>query len=210
MYDIDGFEASTALMNQIQTDTAAAVCYVSAGSWENFRPDKGRFPDRVLGRSNGWPGERWLDIRRLGILRPIMRDRIAMCADKGFDGVEFDNVDGFKNGTGFPLDGQDQLRYNVWLANTAHELGLSAALKNDLSQIGFLVDYFDYALNEQCHQYHECARLDPFVAAGKAVFGVEYKLDPSDFCSQANAHDFNFLKKGLALRALPRVPCRGV
>ena len=66
-------------------------------------------------RSNGWPGERWLDIRQLrGRSRPIMRARIATCArEKGFDAVELDNVDGYPNHTGFPLTGADQLRYNA-------------------------------------------------------------------------------------------------
>jgi hypothetical protein len=209
MYDIDGFEASKGLVDDIHSKGAAAVCYVSVGSWERFRPDQGRFPARVLGTSNGWPGERWLDIRKLSVLRPIMTGRMDICADKGFDGIEFDNVDGYQNRTGFPLSGADQLRYNMFLANQAHARGLSAALKNDLGQVKTLLPYFDYALNEQCHQYHECDRLEPFVDAGKAVFGVEYELRIADFCPQANAHDFNFLKKDLALRALPRTPCRG-
>ena len=38
---------------------------------------------------------------------------------------------------------------------------------------------FDWALNEQCFQYDECARLEPFTRAGKAVFQVEYHLPPS-------------------------------
>lgn len=37
----------------------------------------------------GWPGERWLDIGRTAILRPIMERRLAMCERKGFDAVEF-------------------------------------------------------------------------------------------------------------------------
>lgn len=61
-------------------DGSAAVCYIGAGSWERWRPDAGRFPDRVLSRSTGWPGERWLDIGRTAILRPIMERRLAMCA----------------------------------------------------------------------------------------------------------------------------------
>jgi hypothetical protein len=40
------------------------------------------------------------------------------------------------------------------------------------------------------------------------VFGVEYKLETTEFCDAANAHDFNFLKKRLALGPW-RVPCRG-
>jgi hypothetical protein len=68
----------------------------------------------VLGRNlDGWPGERWLDIRRIGALRPIMKARIAKCARKGFDAVEPDNIDGYQNRSGFPLTGSDQLRYNA-------------------------------------------------------------------------------------------------
>ncbi|HEY6566195.1 MAG TPA: endo alpha-1,4 polygalactosaminidase [Actinomycetota bacterium] len=207
MYDIDGFEVSKATINQLHAAGRHVVCYISAGSWEAFRPDADDFPDSVLGRSNGWPGEKWLDVRKLGILGPIMETRLDMCARKGFDAVEFDNVDGYRNRTGFALDGSDQLRFNVFLANQAHERGLSAVLKNDLGQIRSLLPYYDFALNEQCHQYHECGRLDPFVDAGKAVFGVEYKLAKPDFCPQANAHGFNFLKKKLSLKVWRR-PCR--
>ena len=74
------------------------MCYISAGTWENWRPDAKRFPAVVKGKPDGgWPGERWLDIRRLDILRPLMRERIQRCARKGFDGVEFDNVDAYTN-----------------------------------------------------------------------------------------------------------------
>ena len=92
-------------------------------------------PSSVLGKSNGWPGERWLDIRDLATLGPIMQARLDRCARKGFDAVEFDNVDGYQNRTGFPLSGKDQLRYNVFLANQAHTRGMSAFLKNDIDQV---------------------------------------------------------------------------
>jgi hypothetical protein len=207
MYDIDGFEATANLVTQLHGDGRKVVCYLSAGSWEDFRPDAGDFPDSVLGRSNGWPGERWLDIRKLRVLRPIMQARLDLCRQKGFDAVEFDNVDGYQNHTGFPLTGAEQLRYDVFLANAAHQRGMSAVLKNDLGQVRALLPYFDFALNEQCYQYHECDKLTPFVDAGKAVFGVEYRLAPADFCPEANAADFNFLKKKLSLRAW-RHPCR--
>jgi hypothetical protein len=207
MYDIDGFEASADLVTQLHGDGREVVCYLSAGSWEDFRPDAGDFPVSVLGLSNGWPGERWLDIRKLRVLRPIMQARLDMCQAKGFDAVEFDNVDGYQNRTGFPLTGAEQLRYDVFLANQAHRRGMSAVLKNDLGQVRTLLPYFDFALNEQCFQYHECDKLTPFVAAGKAVFGVEYQGDPSVFCPKANGLDFNELKKKLSLRAW-RIACR--
>ena len=37
------------------------------------------------------------------------------CCDKGFDGIEPDNIDGFLNNTGFDLTYEDQLAY-IWLA----------------------------------------------------------------------------------------------
>jgi hypothetical protein len=208
VYDVDGFESSARLVRAMHDRGIKAVCYLSAGSWEDVRPDAGDFPDGVLGRSNGWPGERWLDIRQIDVLQPIMDARLDMCGTKGFDAVELDNVDGYQNRTGFPLTGADQRAYDELLANDAHARGLSVLLKNDLGQVKALLPYFDGALNEQCHQYGECGRLVPFIEAGKPVFGVEYKLSVGEFCPQANTRNFNFLKKRLALGAW-RAPCRG-
>jgi hypothetical protein len=208
MYDVDGFEATRTLVKKMHVKGIKAVCYVSAGSWEKWRSDAGRFPASVLGKSNGWPGERWLDIRKVSVLAPIMRARVRMCARKRFDAVEFDNVDGYQNATGFPLTGAEQLRYDVFLANAAHRRGMSVLLKNDLGQIPKLLRYFDGALNEQCFQYRECGALRRFVRAGKPVFNVEYTLAKSAFCPKANRRNFNSLKKRLSLDAW-RVPCRG-
>ena len=129
-----------------------------------------------------------------------------LCASKGFDGIEPDNVDGFLNDTGFPLTYEDQLRYNTLLASIAHERGLSIGLKNDMEQIPDLLPHFDWALNEQCFEYVECETLLPFLEAGKAVFNVEYELDPIEFCGMANALNFNSMRKNLDLDAW-REPC---
>jgi hypothetical protein len=207
MFDVDLFDTPRDTIAELHDAGRHVVCYVSAGSWERWRRDAGRFPERILGRPNGWPGERWLDIRRVRALAPIMTARMDRCVDKGFDAVEFDNVDGYSNRSGFALRASDQARYNMWLANQAHRRGLSVALKNDLEQVRKLLPYFDFALDEECHVYDECDLLTPFVDAGKAVFGVEYGMDTDDFCPDANARNFNFLAKKLALRAW-RVPCR--
>ena len=132
---------------------------------------------------------------------PIMRARMEQAAQKGCDGVDPDNVDGYSNNTGFALSYNDQLTYNMALAEAAHSLGLAIGLKNDLDQIKDLVSYFDFAVNEECFQYGECDTLKPFVAARKAVFGIEYNLANSSFCRQANAMNFDFLKKNLSLDA---------
>ncbi len=208
MYDIDLVEVPTTTIDALHDAGRTVICYFSAGSWEAFREDANLFPDEVLGLvMDGWPDERWLDIRRIDLLSPIMLARLDMAVDKGCDGVEPDNVDGYVNDTGFPLTGADQLAYNRWLAQAAHERNLSIGLKNDLDQIPDLVDSFDWALNEQCVEYDECERLTPFVQAGKAVFGVEYEGDPAIFCPTVNALNFDWLYKKWDLDPW-RVACR--
>jgi hypothetical protein len=208
VYNLDAFETKASVINNLHSRGIHVMCYFSAGSWENWRPDKDQFPPEVLGKTlDGWPDERWLDIRRLDILGPIMKARMDLCQSKGFDGIDPDNIDGYTNDTCFPLTYQDQLEYNIFLANAAHARGLSIGLKNDIDQIPDLVSYFDWQLNEQCFQYKECNTLLPFIAAGKPVFNIEYSLATSQFCPQANAMNFNSLKKHLSLDAY-RVPCR--
>lgn len=208
MYDIDLFDNAASVVASLHAKGRKAICYISAGTWEDWRPDAGQFPSSVKGNDvSGWPGERWLDIRRLDILGPIMKARMDLCKAKGFDGIDPDNVDGYTNNTGFPLTYQDQLTYNIFLANEAHARGLSIGLKNDLLQVNDLLPYFDWALNEQCFQYDECSYLLPFIRAGKAVFEIEYDLSVSQFCHRANAMNFNAMKKQRSLSAW-RQPCR--
>jgi hypothetical protein len=200
VYDVDMEETPAATVGMLHRNGSHVVCYISAGSWESWRSDAARFPTSVLGLPlDGWPGERWLDIRRLTVLKPLMQARIDRCAAKGFDGVELDNVDEYQNRTGFPLTGADQLRYNVWLANAAHRAGLAVLLKNDLDQVPRLLPYFDGALDEQCFQYHECAKELPFVHAGKPVWVVEYALPRSSFCTTAQQMGFVAQRKKLSL-----------
>ena len=198
---------NTGAVDAIHARGGHVICYVDAGTWENWRADAGRFPASVLGRHNGWPGERWLDIRQLSTLRPIMSARVRKCQKAGFDGVEFDNVDGYTNPTGFPLTGHDQLRYDMYLANLAHRHGLSVALKNDVGQLKRLKPYFDYSINEQCMQYHECAGLARWTASGKAVYEVEYRTTAFN-CKRSNAWNFNAIYKHTSLYARPWTPCR--
>jgi hypothetical protein len=200
MYDIDLFETPQSVIDTLHQDGRIVICYFSAGSYEEWRPDSEDFPQGVLGDPlDGWPGENWLDIRQINVLGPIMEARFDLAVQKECDGVEPDNVDGYSNDTGFPLTPADQLTYNIWLAQEAHSRGLSIGLKNDLDQVPELLPYFDWALNEQCFEYDECETLLPFIEAGKAVFGVEYEGELADFCPQANAYQFSWLLKDLDL-----------
>lgn len=200
-YNIDGFDNDSATVGSLHAKGRHVGCYISAGSYENWRPDAASFPAAVLGNSNGWPGERWLDIRRLDLLGPIMEARLDMCRAKGFDAVDPDNVDGYTNNTGLPLTAADQLAYNRFIANAAHARGMAVGLKNDLEQITTLEPSFDFAINEQCFQYSECALLTPFVTVGKPVFNIEYSGDPATFCPKAKSLGLLSQKKNLDLDA---------
>ncbi|MFI7300477.1 endo alpha-1,4 polygalactosaminidase [Streptomyces sp. NPDC050121] len=196
VYDIDGFDQTKDTVAGLHDDGRKVICYLSTGAWEDWRPDAAKFPESVIGKGNGWDGERWLDIRRTDVLEPLMAARLDMCRAKGFDAVEPDNMDGYKNTTGFPIKAADQLRYNRLIAGLAHDRGMSVGLKNDLDQIPALVADFDFAVNEQCAQYDECEEMTPFIEAGKAVFHVEYELPTSDFCADSRRlHLSSLLKK---------------
>ncbi|MFE6495349.1 endo alpha-1,4 polygalactosaminidase [Streptomyces sp. NPDC057748] len=195
VYDIDGFDHKASAVADLHRRGRKVICYLSTGAWEDFRPDAGKFPASVRGKGNGWEGEYWLDIRRTDILEPLMERRIQMCAEKGFDAVEPDNMDGYRNRTGFPLTAADQLRYNRLIARIAHRHGLAVGLKNDLGQIPELEPDFDFAVNEQCAQYEECEKLTPFVKAGKAVLHVEYELPLTRFCADSRRLGLSSLLK---------------
>jgi hypothetical protein len=186
-YDIDGFENEASEVAALHAQGKRVICYIDAGTAEKFRPDYGSFPQSTLGRSNGWPGERWLDIRRLDAIEPIMAARFRMCREKGFDAVEPDNIEAFSNKSGFEITPAQQLTYNEWIANEVHALGMAVLQKNDGEQAVQLQPYFDGALNEQCNQYHECGDFQPYLAAGKPVLNAEYRGKLAKFCPSDNA-----------------------
>ena len=214
VFDIDLFDTGKDAIAQLRDGGRTVICYFSAGSYEEWRPDAALFPVGALGDPlEDWPGERWLDHRDPAV-RQIMSDRLDLAVDKGCHAVEPDNVDGYAHPNGFDLTAEDQLDYNLWLADEAHARGLSIGLKNDLDQVEQLADAFDWALNEECMAYDECEVLvGPFIDAGKAVFHVEYVDDTAageplalDVCGPANALGFSSMIKGWDLDAW-RLPC---
>jgi len=200
-YDLDGFDTAASTVAALRAAGSHGICYISAGSYEDWRPDAASYPSSVLGSSNGWPGERWVDIRQISVLKPIMDSRLAMCASKGFEAVDPDNVDGYTNNTGFPLTAADQLAFNRWMAAEAHAYGLSVGLKNDIDQATALVGSYDFAVNEQCYQYNECDALKSFIGAGKAVLQIEYEGDPNQVCPISRSSGFSTLFKKMSLDA---------
>jgi hypothetical protein len=172
MFDIDGFDNSTGVVASIHARASV----------------------RPLA---GYPDEHWVDVRRLSGLAPVIDARLQMCASKGFDGVEIDNIDGWDNPSGFPLTPEDAEAWLASVANEAHALKLFVLWKNDPYLASFGKRYFDGALSEQCFTFEECTAAQndgttffpgltcntttnpcgvaQFASAGKWVGEVEYK-----------------------------------
>lgn len=211
VYDIDLFEATSADVKRLHDAGKKVICYVNVGAYEEWREDADQFPEEILGNEyDGWEGERWLDIRAKEKLYPLLEKRMDECAEKGFDGLEPDNIDGYQNDTGFPLTASDQLTFNKWLAKEAHERGLSIALKNDPDQIEELQPYFDYAITEDCVPDKWCDDAEVFNHHNKAVFMTEYTDNNINFqsvCSDAKENRFSFILKNRDLDEFVQI-CR--
>jgi hypothetical protein len=210
VYDIDLFDNDASVVRGLHDLGRKVICYISVGSFEDWRPDAGQFPPEVLGKNyTGWPGERWLDVRQVDRLAPIMQARLDLCTAKGFDAVEPDNLDIHANDTGFPLTYQDQLHYALWLADEAHARGLAIGLKNAPDMVIDALPYFDFAIAEDCFIQGWCEQLVPFVQAGKPVFAAEYTDTGVDFkaaCAWGREHSFSFILKNRILTAF-RAAC---
>lgn len=196
--DID-LDVDQSVVDHYHNKGTKVICYISVGSYENWRADADQFPDEVLGKDyEGWSGEKWLDIRRIDLLAPIMLARLDECAAKGFDGVEPDNMQIWDNDTGFPLTYDDQLRYALWLAEEAHKRGLAIGQKNASDQVADLVDVYDFAITEDYFYYREAESMLPYIQAGKPVFAAEYTDLPGDFeefCRQSKELGFSTILK---------------
>ena len=142
--DID-LDVGQSVVDYYHSKDTKVICYISVGSYENWRTDADQFPAEVLGKDyEGWSGEKWLDIRRIDILAPIMLSRLDECALKGFDGIEPDNMQIWDNDTGFPLTYEDQLRFALWLAEESHKRGLAIGQKNADQRFGRCFRLCDY------------------------------------------------------------------
>ncbi len=195
LYDLDLEKVSPQTIKALHDKGVKVICYFNAGAYEPYRKDAHKFPKTVLGKTmSSWPDEKWLDISNYEKFANIIKARLDLAVQKNCDGVEPDNIDAYQNDSGFELNFADQIKYNRWLAQEAHQRNLSIALKNDLDQIKELVNDFDFAINEQCFQYHECQQLLPFIENNKAVLNVEYELELPEFCSLSQKMKFSSLR----------------
>ncbi|MGH2549135.1 MAG: endo alpha-1,4 polygalactosaminidase [Thermomicrobiales bacterium] len=209
VYDLDGFETTKQTVERLHERGIKVICYIDAGTREDWRPDADQYPDEIIGNSwDEWEGERYVDIRRIDLLAPILEARLDMCAEKGFDAVDPDNMDTVWADTGFSLTEQDQIAFNRWIATTAHERGLAVGQKNVAELTNHLVDVFDFAVSEDCLVDGWCDQLNPYIAAGKPVFAIEYTDQDVDFeamCAVFAKSGFSGVLKHRDLDAWARV-----
>ena len=186
IYDVDLFDSSQQLISRLHAQGRKVVCYVNVGAWEEWRPDADKFPKEILGKTwsaTKYTNEKWLDIRRIDLIAPLLAARFDMAKKKGCDAIEPDNIDGYSDSgrgedrTGFNLTSEDQLRFNRFLACEAHQRGMSIGLKNDTGQASQLSADFDFVVSEQCFDYGECKAFTPFLRQNKAVLVAEYRED---------------------------------
>lgn len=205
IYDVDGLDIADEDIAALRRAGRRVICYINAGAWEEWRDDAAEFPSSVIGRDyEGWPGEKWLDIRQIAVLAPLLRRRLDICRAKGCDAIDPDNLDGYTHATGFPLTADDQLAFNRFLAREAHARNMSVGLKNDFAQAALLAAEFDFAVAESCFLFDECNLLQPFVERGKAIFAIEYTdtaIQFHDVCERARGLKIEPILKNRSLDA---------
>jgi hypothetical protein len=166
----------------LQQKGVRTICYVSIGTLEAGSRDYKAFPEDVVGKTyEEWPDERFLDIRRLDVLLPIMKSRFEACKNEGFDAIEPDNMDVHDNDSGFPITADDVVAYVARLAAIAHSLDLGIGQKNVPDLTADLIDHMDFLIAESCFQDRWCADVGAYVRDGKPIFDAEYTDRPIDF-----------------------------
>ena len=181
LYDVDGFLTTRAEVRALHTTWQAstlphprAACYLDL-AWEDYRPDAtpspDGFPAAALGRVYyGYPQERWVDMRRVAAIMRVFDARIAMCARKGFDAVEIDDIDSFNppSTTGFQLTRGDVQNLLARIDNRIHRSGMTALWKNTGILAWWARRYTDGAVVEECYEFDECFAAQ---LAGSRQFG---------------------------------------
>jgi hypothetical protein len=167
-----------------------------------------------------WDDEKFLDIRQISVLRPIMQSRFRKAKEMGYDAIEADNIDlnsYSESQLGFHLTTQDVINYCQMLSEEAHNLGLSIGQKNAAELSNQLEEYFDWALLESVFYQasQDDAELDDssiYIRHNKAVFATEYSDNMSqtqftnNVCPEAQRVHFTAIFKDRNLHA-PIVTC---
>ena len=94
-----------------------------------------------------------------------------MCARKGFDAVELDDIDSFDppSTTGFQLTPGDAQNYLAYAFNQVHRYGMTALWKNSPYLSWWGRRYTDGAVVEECYVYTMCTAAQ---LRGSSQYGI--------------------------------------
>ncbi len=216
--DLDAFETDTEEIAALHAKGKKVFAYISVGSWEEYREDSDRFPKEIVGKNYpGWPDEKFLDIRAIDKLAPLMQKRFDMIARKGFDGIEPDNIDIYtedsdgNNGTGFHISLADAKKYADFLIEEAHKRHLSIGQKNAPELTEAYGDLFDWAILEDPFYEKYASVFKIYTEHDKAVFALSY-LDNTtkekflnNYCNQATVLGYTAILKDRDLTAVETI-----
>jgi hypothetical protein len=127
----------------------------------------------------GWPDEMILDVStaaKRAAIAAVQDATIDLCEKKGFQAVEFDNLDSYSRSHHLLTLGDDIAMAKLLVAH-AHADGLAAGQKNtpELGKRGRDDIHFDFAVAEECYRYDECASYTRVY--GARVIDIEYTDD---------------------------------
>jgi hypothetical protein len=190
VFVVDLFETKRTEIERLHARGRVAVAYVAAGSYESWRPDVDALPKAAIGKPlSGYPEEAWLDIRDPSV-RQLLVGRLTLAVDKGFDGVLLASLDAYLSDTGHDVSADEQLAYNVWLAQRAVQVGLAPGISSDWEQGALLAEHYAFAMDMGCMADQLCAALLPYERRGRAVFDVETEGDSTAICARARSMSF--------------------
>jgi hypothetical protein len=90
--DVDLFNTPAEVFAGLHARGKKIICYFSAGTSEEWRPDYKMLQPGDMGEKLGcWPGERYLNIRSERVFQ-VMLGRIKMAAERGCDALDPDNM----------------------------------------------------------------------------------------------------------------------
>jgi hypothetical protein len=173
-----------------------AICYVNAYQTQDNEPGVDRPDERSnwpadlvltrLGDDPNWGGEFLIDIStkdKRARAAHWVEQMVKRCAAKGFDAVEFDNLDSWTRFDGTPLAKRvpfgraDAIAYAELLVELAHRYGLAAAQKNTVQlprRVSRQLIGFDFAIAEECGRWNECQGYRNVY--GDHVIAIEYRV----------------------------------
>lgn len=185
LFVLDLFETEMTAIAQLHAQDRVVIAYIAAGTFEPWRPDVSNLPLSNIGAPLAhYPREAWLDVRTSSV-RQLMTDRLTLAARKGFDGVLLASLDGYLSDTDHDLTSDDQLDYNLWLAEQARRRGLVAGISSDWPHADLLADHYDFAIHTNCVASRRCAELSPYRERARAVFDLETRTDAFTGCAEA-------------------------